>query len=265
MTSRNDRLNLPDSHSERPACIDDSSDTVEAEPTTVDGHETLPEPRRAAESHTLAHLFPAFGLSITLGDLQLRLMRDSDFPAYARLLHDDIFDPAFEESMFPWAALEPRERIRAALNYQWTRRATLAPESWALPFGIWWKGRLIGSQEISAKQFDITRSVRTGSWLTRSHHGQGLGTLARQAVLVFAFDHLRATRAETEAVETNVPSLRVSRKLGYEPNGQGISVTDGRACTMTRMLLTPDTFVRPTGDVHVTGLSPNLIEDLNAG
>jgi hypothetical protein len=42
---------------------------------------------------------------------------------------------------------------------------------------------------------------------------------ARLGVLTLAFDHLGADAALTEAFQDNAASQRVSRRLGYEPDG----------------------------------------------
>lgn len=252
---------------------DDSCITVEDEvpvatPTDDDGAVAHPGPVLSTDRgphNTLEYVFPAFGLKITLGDLELRILRDSDFPAYAALLREDIFQPEFADAIFPWADQEPDERIRAAFQYQWTVRASLTPGSWALPFGVFYRGTLIGSQEINTKEFELTRTVCTGSWLTRSQQGKGFGALMRQAVLAFAFDYLHAERAESDALETNLPSLATSRSLGYLDNGTSMELLSGKACLHQRLVLTPAYFRRPAQPIRVDGLTPELIEALGAG
>ena len=54
---------------------------------------------------------------------------------------------------------------------------------------------------------------------SRSHHGQGIGTHMRAASLHFAFAGLGATDAISGAFDDNISSLRVSEKLGYQPDG----------------------------------------------
>jgi RimJ/RimL family protein N-acetyltransferase len=104
-------------------------------------------------------------------------------------------------------------------------------------------------------------SVGTGSWITRAHQGHGYGTEARSAVLDLAFGHLGAAEALTEYVEGNHASERVSRKLGYVPNGQYIVHRDGIG-RVTEYQLCLD---RPAWEKHaghgttiITGLQPCL-------
>ncbi len=249
-------------------CTSPEDDLEDADPTVADDEVSRPGPVSNADcghENTLEYLYPAFALKITLRDLELRLIRDDDFPAYAQLLRDQIFQPEFTDATFPWANQEPDDRVRSAFRYQWTVRASLDQYSWALPFGVFHEGTLIGSQEINAQNFDLTRTVGTGSWLTRGQQGKGHGKLMRQAVLEFVFDYLKAERAESDALETNLPSLGVSRSLGYRDNGTDIRMHGGKACRFHRVVLTPEDFVRPEERITVEGLTPTLIEDLGAG
>lgn len=249
-------------------CNDYDDDFKDATPTEGDREAVLPGPGTATEqgkTNSLEYLFPAFALKLTLGDLELRLLRDADFPAYAELLRHDIFRPEYEEAVFPWVDHDPDERIRSAFAYQWTVRATMGPDSWALPFGVFHRGELIGSQEINAKNFELTRTVGTGSWLTRSAQGKRLGVKMRQAVLEFAFDYLHAGRAESDAVETNLPSIRTSKRVGYKDNGTTMRMHGGKACLFQLMVLDPEDFLRPNEPLEVEGLTPTLIDLLGAG
>ena len=166
--------------------------------------------------------------------------------------------------MFPWYRAEPEVRVREALRFQWRLRSELSADRWTLPLGIWAGGRLIGCQDISAERFAERRTVTSGSWLTLEAHGRGYGTLMRQAMLVFAFDHLGARRAESSAVLGNAASFGVSRACGYIENGTQISSLRGSVEEEQRFLVTPETFRRPTAPVEVEGLTPALREMLGA-
>jgi RimJ/RimL family protein N-acetyltransferase len=85
----------------------------------------------------------------------------------------------------------------------------------------------IGVQDIWANDFARTRSVGTGSWVTRSQQGKGFGTKARAAVLELAFTCLGAGEARTEYYDGNIASERVSRKLGYVNNGKRLAYLEG--------------------------------------
>ena len=206
----------------------------------------------------LATIHPPSGLVLRAGDLALRPLADADLPEYAALLRRPIFEDEHSPQVFPWYRAEPEVRVREALRFQWRLRSELSADRWTLPLGIWAGGRLIGCQDISAERFAERRTVTSGSWLTLEAHGRGYGTLMRQAMLVFAFDHLGARRAESSAVLGNAASFGVSRACGYIENGTQISSLRGSVEEEQRFLVTPETFRRPTAPVEVEGLTPAL-------
>lgn len=216
------------------------------------------------EHPDLALLYPPFGLVLRAGALTLRMLRDADLPEYAELLRRPIFEDPQSPAMFHWYRAEPEERVRNALSFQWQLRSAIDPEQWTLPFGIWVQGRLIGCQDVSAQRFAERRTVSSGSWLTLEAHGNGYGTLMRQAMLVLAFDHLGAERAESSAAIGNDPSFGVSRACGYLDNGTQMSTLPGPVTLEQRFLVTPETFRRPGVPVEVEGLTAPLRAMLGA-
>ncbi|HIY25461.1 MAG TPA: GNAT family N-acetyltransferase, partial [Candidatus Brachybacterium merdigallinarum] len=151
----------------------------------------------------LADLFPPLGLVVRAGDLTLRPLADADLPEYAALIRRPIFEDEDSPHVFPWCRAEPETRVRESLRFQWRLRSGIGPEDWTLPLGVWAGERLIGCQDVSALRFAERRTVSSGSWLTLDAHGNGYGKLMRQAMLVLAFDHLGALRAESSAVLGN--------------------------------------------------------------
>lgn len=218
----------------------------------------------APSQSTLVDCFEPFGLSITADDVTLRLLRDTDLPAYAALLRRPVFEDPTSDLVFPWYAVDADERVRNAVQFQWRLRAELSPEDWTLSFGVFRDGALIGMQDVAAKHFAVRRTVNTGSWLTLDEHGKGIGKLMRQAVLVVAFDHLGAERAETSAVVGNVRSYGVSRGAGYADNGLEVIEENGARKMMQRFMVTPERLRRPAVDVQVHGLTPALRARLGA-
>ena len=216
------------------------------------------------ERSDLALLHPPFGLVLRAGDLTLRLLQDADLPEYAELLRRPIFEDESAPYVFGWYRIEPEQRVRNALSFQWQLRSAVGPEKWTLPFGIWAQGRLIGCQDVSAERFAERRTVSSGSWLTLEAHGRGYGTLMRQAMLVLAFDHLGAERAESSAVIGNDASFGVSRACGYLDNGTEMSTLPGPVTLEQRFLVTPETFRRPSVSVEVGGLTEQLRAMLGA-
>jgi RimJ/RimL family protein N-acetyltransferase len=71
-----------------------------------------------------------------------------------------------------------------------------------------------------AQQFPVLKEVSTGSWLTASVQGRGIGREMRAAVLQLAFDGLGAEIARSAAFVDNPASRAVSRAIGYRENGR---------------------------------------------
>lgn len=206
----------------------------------------------------LETLYPPFGLVLRAGELTLRPLADADLAEYAALIRQPIFEDPQSAAVFGWYRAEPDVRLREALRFQWRLRSAIGPDEWTLPFGVWAGGRLIGCQDVVAARFAERRTVSSGSWLTLDAHGRGWGTLMRRAMLVLAFDHLGAERAESAAEIGNHASIGVSRSCGYVDNGVQMSTEPGPAVLQQRFLVTPEQFRRPAVPVEVEGLTDEL-------
>lgn len=212
----------------------------------------------------LATLYPPFGLVVTAGDITLRLFRDSDLPAYAELISSRLFDDETASHVFDWWTKDADVRLRNGMQFLWSARGSIGPEDWSLSLGVFEGDRLIGSQDVGAKDFSALRVVGSGSYLCLDAQGRGIGTLMRQMMLVLAFDHLGAVRAESGAIMGNHRSLAVSRHCGYQLDGTEVSRNGEKRVELQRVVVTPETFVRPDVDVCVRGLSPALLQQLGA-
>jgi RimJ/RimL family protein N-acetyltransferase len=208
----------------------------------------------------LAGLWPLFGLLIETPRLQLRLPREEELPALAQAARD-IAGPDGPRLQMPWMYGGSPDMERQLLQRHWRALAHWKPTSWHLPLAVILADEPIGVQDLWAEEFAQRRSVGTGSWITRARQGRGYGTEARGAVLDLVFGHLDAAEALTEYIEGNTASERVSRKLGYVPNGQRAAYRDD-AGRVTEHQLRLD---RPAWEAHarrhriaVTGLGPCL-------
>lgn len=204
---------------------------------------------------TLAEYWPVFGLRLATPRLVLAPLQDDDLVETLDLVLSGIHDSARMPFQMPWTDAPRAELIPNTLRYYWTSRGSCTPQSWHLPFMVRRAGVLVGLQELTAKDFAITRTVDTGSWLGTAHQGMGIGTEMREAVLQFAFDHLKAQRADSGAFVDNPRSLRVSEKLGYARNGTAVlQRRPGERAVEQRLALTPDRFTRSPWAVQVRGL-----------
>lgn len=212
---------------------------------------------------TLEDIFPPFALRITCGPLELRVLRDDDFPELADLVRRGIQAPG-QPSPFsrnwheqPFAPGSPDGFPATSLSWWWTQRATFAADNWQLALTVRRSSELVGIQDLNAHDFAQSRHVETGSWLGHAHQGRSTGTLMRQLAVGFAFDELGALECGSAYIAGNQASAAVSRKTGYVNNGQARIVqrtSVGKVGVVAQhVLVTPDTYIRPTEPVRVQG------------
>lgn len=209
----------------------------------------------------LEDLWPLFGLEITTPRLSLRPVRDGDLPGLAQAALDGVHDSARMPFSRPWTDAAPEDLPRNLAAHQWSLRDRVSVDHWTIAFGVHFEGRIVGSQDLSARDFAHRRTISTGSWLTQRMHGRGIGTEMRAALLLFAFDVLGADWAESGAAGWNEASLAVSRKLGYERNGiTRVTPRPGEPVDHQRVRLERERFIRPQWEITVRGAGPALAQ-----
>lgn len=203
----------------------------------------------------LADLLPLLALRITAGPLQLRGVTDDDLPALCDLAAAGIHPADSMPFAQPWTDAPPQVLARNTAQYFWRIRADFGPAAWSLQLGVWHDGELVGIQGFETRDYLVTRSGETGSWLGRAHQGRGIGTAMRQAICAFAFDHLEAAEVTSGAFLDNPASLAVSRKVGYLENGMTrMQRRPGELATNQRLVLRPADLVRGEHPITVDGL-----------
>ena len=203
----------------------------------------------------LVDIWPLFGLELRTPRLVLTPVRDEHLPGLVDAELSGIHGPDEMPFDTAWSTAPRDELIPNTLRHLWTSRAATRAEHWELTFAVLLDGVPIGLQDVRSDEFAVTRTVGTGSWLALSRQGAGLGTEMRAGILMFAFDHLGAVRAESAAFADNSRSQRVSAKLGYVANGsRGLRRRPGECAESRELLVTPATFVRPDWTVGVAGL-----------
>ncbi|MEG9248682.1 GNAT family N-acetyltransferase [Arthrobacter sp. Soc17.1.1.1] len=207
----------------------------------------------------LVRVWPLFGLVIATPRLVLTPVRDEHLPDLVDAVLAGIHDPAEMPFSVPWTDAPRDVLVTETARHQWATRAGVTPDDWTLNFAVLHGDRVIGVQDLRARRFPLLRQVGSGSWLTRSAQGQGLGTEMRSGVLQFAFDHLGAASAVSEAADWNRASLGVSRRLGYVPNGTAlVEARRDEVQTQQNLLLAREDFIRPEWTAEVRGLQPAL-------
>jgi len=203
--------------------------------------------------------WPFIGLQLTTDRLELRVPSDEELAEVAMVAAEGVHEPDERPYLTPWTDLPPPERIVHVMKQHWSRRGDWSAHAWALELAVFHEHRPIGMVALRGRDFAILREVKTESWLGRKHHGNGLGTEARTALLHLAFDGLGAGAALSDVFQDNPASQGVSRKLGYQHDGISQDVLDGRAVTSDRLRLTRETWDERTHlTVMMTGLSPCL-------
>src|SRR5690348_12731551 len=203
--------------------------------------------------------WPLLGLRLITPRLELRLPSDAELGELADLAAEGMHQPGSTPFLVSWPGLPPKERARALIQRHWRRRGDWSEDDWSLDLAVFADGRVVGAQEISGRDFAVVREVSTFSWLGVRHHGKGTGTQMRAAALHLAFAGLGATDAVSGAFDDNISALRVSEKLGYQPDGIERLAAHGQVTTTRRLRLTRDRWeATDRAPVTITGLTQCL-------
>ena len=197
-------------------------------------------------------IWPLLGVRMSVSDIELTPIDDRTALALGRLAAGGIHGN-FLPFNTPWTRGTEVEVARNVYRYHSRLRHDLSSESWSLEFAARLDGTLIGVQSLTAEHFPTTRSAESGSWLGRAWQGKGIGTLNRVAVLTLAFDGLGADEVTTSAWADNVASNAVTRKLGYEPNGEERLDREGLVTVQKRFRMT-----RAMWDARSADLRPHV-------
>ena len=205
--------------------------------------------------------WPLLALSIRTPRLELRLPNDDELDELADLATHGVYRAGERPFFSRWAERPAPDVARTVVQRQWRKRGAWSPEHWALELVIFddETGQPLGVQEVRAKDFAALGEVETASWLGVEHQGRGYGTEARLAVLHLAFAELGAEYALSASFVDNAPSIAVSRKLGYQPDGVQRDVREGRVLVSQRFRMSRDDWwqhERP--EIEATGVAPCL-------
>ena len=190
----------------------------------------------------LADLWPTLGLRLETPLLTLRIPNDDELAVLAEVAAGGVHRDGERPFLTPWTEGTPDERAEHVLRNHWGCLAEWSVDDWYLSMAVFASGTAqpLGAVTLRARDFPVTREVRTTSWLGLDHQGQGYGTEARTALLCLAFDYLGATDALTEVFQDNHASQGVSRRLGYQPDGISRDPRDGEVLVSDRLRLTSE-------------------------
>ncbi|GAA1984845.1 GNAT family N-acetyltransferase [Kitasatospora viridis] len=207
----------------------------------------------------LSDHWPPLGLRLTTPRLELRLPTEPQLAALAELAAAGVHEPDRMPFINTWTDLPPTERARSVVQHHWLRRGNWTPQDWSLNLVVLRDGEVLGLQSLWAREFAVKREVHSGSWLGLAHHGQGVGTEMRAAVLHLAFAGLGALTAGSGYLDGNEGSAAVSRRLGYRPDGTDHYVVRGARVASHRLRLSREDWeAHRSVPVAVAGLTPCL-------
>jgi RimJ/RimL family protein N-acetyltransferase len=190
----------------------------------------------------IEEIWPQFGLRIRSGPLELA--------------ERGIHDPQSMPFLYPWTDAPATDLARNMAVYYWTARAANCAEHWSLEMVVRHKKQIVGIQAFDTANFLVTRTGETGSWLGLEHQGRGIGTLMRQTMCAFVFDHLDAEEVTSGAFLDNPASAAVSSKVGYTPNGRTRRKRrQSEVAVCQQLVLRPADLVRSAYPVEVEGLA----------
>jgi RimJ/RimL family protein N-acetyltransferase len=203
--------------------------------------------------------WPFFDLELRTPRLTLRYVDDDCAAALMDLASAGVHDPDEMPFSVPWTRHEPPYLGQQGMQHFWAMRAGLTPADWTVQFGVYEGNLLLGTQGITGKSFQVTRTVETGSWLALSEQGRGIGKEMRAAVLHLAFAGLGAEQAVTTAFADNPRSIGVTRSLGYAENGWYVDDREGKPAKHLRLVLErADWELRRRDDIEIVNLEPCL-------
>lgn len=199
--------------------------------------------------------WPLNDLRVRTPRLELRIPDQDDLYTLIDLIRHGIHDPQQMPFSNPWTDLPSPQLERGALQWWWGQRATWSPDDWGAGFAVVVDGRVVGVQDLFAKNFTKTGVAESGSWLGRDFQGQGIGKEMRAAILHLGFEGLGARWLETFAWEDNASSIGVTERLGYEPNGVEMDLRRGEGAPLRRFRMTREAWEsQRRTDIRIEGL-----------
>jgi [ribosomal protein S5]-alanine N-acetyltransferase len=146
----------------------------------------------------------------------LRQPQMSDHPEWATLRQKS------REFLEPWEPIWPADDLtRAAFRRRLKRYAEDQRCDLAYSFFIFRKidGLLVGGITLSNVRRGVAQAGSIGYWMGEPYARQGLMSMALRALIPFGFATLRLHRLEAACITTNVASIRLLEKSGFQREG----------------------------------------------
>ena len=203
-------------------------------------------------------VWPLFDLVVRTPRLELRGITDDVALQLAELAAEGIHDPDFMPFAFEWTDVDGPQLLVNSLQHHWRNRAETSPSSWNHNMAVVVDGEVVGSTGLLTKDFPTLRVFETGSWLGRRFQGRGIGTEMRRASLHLGFEGFSGRLATTSAFADNGPSLGVTAKLGYTPQGDLHRLRRGQPAITRRFDMTREHWAANLrrDDIELIGVEP---------
>lgn len=157
-------------------------------------------------------VFDAFPVIKLGSNYLLRQYTYNDVDAYLNYMKDKEVTRYIPKECIPTSLLQARMEVDYALDLFRYRRSIY----WAISDLS--SDRLIGSCGFNYWNRDHGRAEISYD-LAREYWGKGVMSSAVHAVLEFAFEHMQLHRVEATVTPTNIGSLKVLEKLGFQQEG----------------------------------------------
>jgi [ribosomal protein S5]-alanine N-acetyltransferase len=148
--------------------------------------------------------------------ISLRTPQMTDFLAWATLRE------ASRPFLTPWEPTWPADDLtRTAFRQRMRRYAEDQRTDQAYPFFIFRKedNVLVGGLVLASIRRGVAQAGSLGYWIGQPYAKHGYMTAALRALIPAAYDVLRLHRLEAACIPTNLASIRVLEKVGFQREG----------------------------------------------
>jgi ribosomal-protein-alanine N-acetyltransferase len=146
----------------------------------------------------------------------LRQPQMSDFPEWATLREKS------RSFLEPWEPIWPADDLtRGAFRRRLKRYAEDHRNDHAYSFFIFRVDGnvLVGGVTLSNVRRGVAQACSVGYWMGVPYARRGLMSRALRALIPFSYNHLRLHRLEAACITTNVASIRLLEKSGFQREG----------------------------------------------
>ena len=143
------------------------------------------------------------------------------------------------EFLVPWEPLWPSNDLtRAAFRLRVKRYYRDIEQDLAYPFFIFSpdESEFYGAVTLSNVRRGVAQMATLGYWIGAPFARQGLMTAAARLALAFAFEHLQLHRVEAACLPSNLASIGLLRRCGFDQEGLALRYLKIGGCWQDHLL-----------------------------